>query len=156
MSPPWPAERPPVVQGDRLRRGGDAGAGPQRDQVRHLSGNELHFVNLLIAGLIESGVLEPAGVYDAPFTDMAPEGGGCDVRPRTSLLGLREVDSGANVLLAAPASEVVFDWSRDVDGVHHAAPSQVAIDLLTGPGRSPAEGQALLDRIGNDEPAWRT
>ncbi len=71
-----------------------------------------------------------------------------------SLLSLREVNSGANVLLAAPAPEVVFDRSRDV--AHHAAPGQLAVDLLTGAGRSPAEGQALLDRMGNDEPAWRT
>ena len=65
------------------------------------------------------------------------------------------VDSGANVLLAAPASAVVFDRGSDIDGVRYAAPSQVAVDLLTGPGRSPAEGKALLDWMEGDEPAWR-
>jgi len=79
-----------------------------------------------------------------------------DVPAAVKLLGLREVDSGANVLLAAPASAVVFDRGSDVDGVTYAAPSQVAVDLLTGPGRSPAEGQALLDWMENNEPAWRT
>jgi hypothetical protein len=79
-----------------------------------------------------------------------------DVPAAAELLGLREVDSGANVLLAAPFSTVVFDRSRDVDGVRYAAPSQVAVDLLTGPGRSPAEGQALLDWMESNEPAWRT
>jgi hypothetical protein len=78
-----------------------------------------------------------------------------DVPAAVELLGLREVDSGANVLLAAPASEVVFDRSSDLDGVRYAAPSQVAVDLLTGPGRSPAEGQALLDWMESNEPAWR-
>jgi hypothetical protein len=78
-----------------------------------------------------------------------------DVPAAAEQLGLREVDSGANVLLAAPASAVVFDRSSDVDGVKYAAPSQVAVDLLTGPGRSPAEGQALLDWMESNEPAWR-
>lgn len=78
-----------------------------------------------------------------------------DVAAAAELLGLREVDSGANVLLAEPASVVVFDRSSDVDGVRYAAPSQVAVDLLTGPGRSPAEGQALLDWMESNEPAWR-
>jgi hypothetical protein len=78
-----------------------------------------------------------------------------DVPAAAELLGLREVDTGANVLLAEPASTVVFDRSSDVDGVRYAAPSQVAVDLLTGPGRSPAEGQALLDWMESNEPAWR-
>ena len=58
-------------------------------------------------------------------------------------------------LVAAPASSVVFDRGSDVDGVRYAAPSQVAVDLLTGPGRNPAEGQALLDWMESDESAWR-
>lgn len=78
-----------------------------------------------------------------------------DVPAAAELLGLREVDSGANILLAAPASAVVFDRSSDLDGVRYAALSQVAVDLLTGPGRSPAEGQALLDWMESNEPAWR-
>ncbi len=78
-----------------------------------------------------------------------------DVAAAAELLGLREVDSGANVLLAGPASKVVFDRSSDLQGVRYAAPSQVAVDLLTGPGRSPAEGQALLDWMEGNEPAWR-
>jgi hypothetical protein len=78
-----------------------------------------------------------------------------DVPAAAEQLGLREVDSGANVLLAAPASDVVFDRNSDLDGVRYAAPSQVAVDLLTGPGRSPAEGQALLDWMESNEPAWR-
>jgi type I restriction enzyme R subunit len=39
-----------------------------------LSANQLHFVNLVIAGLTESGVLEPGRLYDSPFTDVAPQG----------------------------------------------------------------------------------
>jgi len=39
-----------------------------------LSANQLHFVNLVIAGLTESGVLEPGRLYESPFTDVAPQG----------------------------------------------------------------------------------
>jgi len=59
------------------------------------------------------------------------------------------------VLLAAPVSDVVFDRSSTLDGVVYAAPSQVAVDLLTGPGRNPSEGQELLEWMKSNEPAWR-
>ncbi len=78
-----------------------------------------------------------------------------DVAEAAEALGLRQVDTGANVLLAAAATSVVFDRTREIDRVMYAAPSQVAVDLLTGPGRSPAEAQALLDWMENNEPAWR-
>jgi hypothetical protein len=70
-------------------------------------------------------------------------------------LKLRPVDSGANVLLAAGEYDVVFDRVIRDDGLIYTAPSQTAADLLTGPGRSPAEGQALLDWMEKHESAWR-
>jgi hypothetical protein len=70
-------------------------------------------------------------------------------------LGLRAVDSGANVLLATGDYDVAFDRTIEVGGVRYAAPSQTAVDLLTGPGRSPAEGEALLDWMEAHEPDWR-
>jgi hypothetical protein len=70
-------------------------------------------------------------------------------------LKLRAVDTGANVLLAAGDYDVVFDRAVEDGGLNYAAPSQTAVDLLTGPGRSPAEGQALLDWMEKHEPAWR-
>ena len=70
-------------------------------------------------------------------------------------LGLRVVDGGANVLLAAGEYDVVFDRTVEVDGLKYVAPSQTAVDLLTGPGRSPAEAQALLDWMEAHEPVWR-
>jgi len=79
-----------------------------------------------------------------------------DVPLAASALSLRPVDSGANVLLAAAASDVVFARPVVAGGVTYAAPSQVAVDLLTGPGRSAAEGQALLEWMEADERAWRT
>ncbi|MEV8513988.1 hypothetical protein [Dactylosporangium sp. NPDC051484] len=70
-------------------------------------------------------------------------------------LKLRPVDSGANVLLAAGGYPAVFARAVDDDGVRYAAPTQTAVDLLTGPGRSPAEAQALLDWMEKHEPEWR-
>lgn len=70
-------------------------------------------------------------------------------------LNLRAVDSGANILLASGDYDVVFDRLVEVDGRRYTAPSQAAVDLLTGPGRSPAEAQALLDWMEANEPQWR-
>ena len=78
-----------------------------------------------------------------------------DVGIAAKALGLREVDTGANVLLAAATSDVVFDRTSSVSGITYAAPSQVAVDLLDGPGRNPEEGHALLDWMETNESAWR-
>ncbi len=71
-------------------------------------------------------------------------------------LGLRPVDSGANVLLAAPRYDVVYDRCIPVNGLQVVAPSQAAVDLVTGPGRNPAEGEALLDWMEANLDAWRS
>jgi hypothetical protein len=71
-------------------------------------------------------------------------------------LGLRPAESGANVLLAEPFDPVVFDRTRDRDGVLCVAPSQAVVNLLTGPGRSPAEAEALLTWMKENEDAWRS
>ncbi len=70
-------------------------------------------------------------------------------------LGVRPVESGANVLLVQPFDPVVFDRTTEAGGVRYAAPSQVAADLLTGPGRSPAEGEALLEWMRENQHVWR-
>ena len=44
-------------------------------------------------------------------------------------------------------------WQRD--GLTYAAPAQVAADLLTSPGRGPAEGEALIEWMAQNEGAWR-
>ncbi|MFD7021222.1 hypothetical protein [Promicromonospora sukumoe] len=59
--------------------------------------------------------------------------------------GLRETDTGANVILAEPVFEVLTERTMMVDGLVLAAPTQVAADLLTGPGRSPSEAEALIE-----------
>jgi len=78
-----------------------------------------------------------------------------NISPAAEMLELRPTETGANVALASGKYEVVFDRTEMVDGIRVAALSQVAVDLLTGPGRNPSEATALLDWMGANEPAWR-
>jgi hypothetical protein len=71
------------------------------------------------------------------------------------MLDLRPVESGANVLLARNKYDVIFDRTEPQHGIRIAAPSQAAVDLLTGPGRNPAEAEALLDWMERNESTWR-
>lgn len=70
-------------------------------------------------------------------------------------LGLRPADAGANVILVEPGDDDVFQGATARAGVHYAAPSQVAADLLTSPGRGPAEGEELIRWMLANEEAWR-
>lgn len=80
-----------------------------------------------------------------------------DVAAAVDAWDLRPADAGANVLLAEPAYEVVFERSSTtIDGVVVAAPSQVVVDLMTGPGRNPSEAEELLDWMVRNEQSWRT
>lgn len=76
---------------------------------------------------------------------------------RARELALRESDAATNVILAEPFDEVVFEgvWVAD-DGIRCAAPSQVAVDLLTSPGRGPAEGERLIAWMATNEHEWRS
>jgi hypothetical protein len=70
-------------------------------------------------------------------------------------LDLRDGAGAANVLLARPFDEVALARSTEVKGVRYAAFSQTAADLLTGPGRDPGEGKALIRWMAANENAWR-
>lgn len=78
-----------------------------------------------------------------------------DPRAAVEALDLRPADTGANVALATGNYDVVFDRADTIDGLRVAALSQVAVDLLTGPGRNPSEATALLDWMEADESRWR-
>ena len=71
-------------------------------------------------------------------------------------LDLRETEAGANVVILEPFDPVVFDRAVDRDGLRCVAPSQLAADLLTGPGREPSQGEHLLKWMENNEHVWRT
>lgn len=69
---------------------------------------------------------------------------------------LRPTDVGANVLIAQPAFQVALERTVvALDGLSIAAPAQVAVDLMTGPGRAPAEAEELIDWMGRNEQSWR-
>jgi hypothetical protein len=70
-------------------------------------------------------------------------------------LKLRPADTGANIVLAEPFDPVVFERSLVRDDVQVVAPTQLAADLLTGPGREPSEGNELLSWMRDNEGAWR-
>lgn len=70
-------------------------------------------------------------------------------------LGLLPADEGANVALLRAFDEVVWARGTTSDGVTFAAASQVAVDCLTGNGRMPAEGEAVLEWMIEDEDRWR-
>lgn len=70
-------------------------------------------------------------------------------------LGLLSADEGANVVFLEPFDPVVWERTSSERGLRFAAPSQVAVDCLTGNGRMPAEGGALLEWMLANEPAWR-
>ena len=79
-----------------------------------------------------------------------------DPKSAANDLGLRSVESRANVMLAEPFDPVVYERTWEQDGVTFAALSQIAADLLTSPGRGPAEADELLDWMANNEAAWRS
>lgn len=70
-------------------------------------------------------------------------------------LDLILTDEGANVALLRPFDPVVWQRSEEQDGTRYVAPSQAAVDCLTGNGRMPAEGEALLDWMLANEQEWR-
>ena len=70
-------------------------------------------------------------------------------------LGLRRADTGGNVLLVRPFDPVAFERSECNDGITYARVTQVLLDLMKGPGRGPAEAQALLEWMRDNEDNWK-
>ncbi len=70
-------------------------------------------------------------------------------------IALRPVEAGANVLLVEPGDDWIFEGAMQRDGVRYAAPSLIAADLLTSPGRGPAEGEELITWMQANEAKWR-
>lgn len=70
-------------------------------------------------------------------------------------VGLRPADAGANVLLLVPDDEYPLEGAWADDGMRFAALPQVVADLLSGPGRGPAEAEALLAWMSDNPEVWR-
>lgn len=78
-----------------------------------------------------------------------------DPQSLAQTLQLKQAERGANVLLAEPFDSVVFARTTRLDGLLAVGYSQVAVDLLTGTGRQPAEGEHLLQWMATHEDSWR-
>ena len=78
-----------------------------------------------------------------------------DLGDAINRLGLRPADTGGNVLIGQPFDPVVFDRTERDDGITYARVTQVAADLLTGPGRGPAEAEGLMEWMEANEQTWR-
>jgi len=72
--------------------------------------------------------------------------------------GLRPNEAAPNVILLEPAPSDQLPFVRTVQGKANypvVAPSQLAADLLSGPGRAPAEGEFLIEWMTANEDRWR-
>ncbi|SDX28996.1 hypothetical protein SAMN05421504_102924 [Amycolatopsis xylanica] len=78
-----------------------------------------------------------------------------DVDAWVDELGLLRVDENADVLLLRAHDDVVFERTRVIDGITHVALTQLVLDGLAGPGRMPAEAEAVLERLVESEAEWR-
>src|SRR6185312_9639021 len=78
-----------------------------------------------------------------------------DVPAIVEELRLLPAASGGNVVLLRPFDPVVWQRTERDRGMDYAAVSQVAVDCLTGNGRMPAEGEALLAWMTENERSWR-
>lgn len=70
-------------------------------------------------------------------------------------LSLLPAEPGANVVLARPYDEAALARSWVNGGARFVSVTQLAADCLTGMGRMPAEGQALVEWMRANEPRWR-
>jgi hypothetical protein len=78
-----------------------------------------------------------------------------DARRTAKALELLPADTGADVVLLQPYDFIVLDRGRQVSGLTAVAPSQLALDCLTGNGRMPAEGEALLEWMRREDAEWQ-
>lgn len=69
-------------------------------------------------------------------------------------LELRHAERGANVLLVEPFDDVVYRGTTVHDRLQYVSPSQVVVDLLTGPGRSPEEAGQLAAALAQRDQEW--
>lgn len=71
-------------------------------------------------------------------------------------MGLIPAETGANVvLIGVGEADERLRAVEGTDGLVRCAASQVAADLLTGPGRGSSEGKALIEWMRANESSWR-
>lgn len=78
-----------------------------------------------------------------------------DPNDAAQTLGLRPAETGGNVLLVVPFDPVAFERADNVGGITYSRVTQVLLDLMKGPGRGPAEAEALLEWMRENEDVWK-
>ncbi|MGH9204677.1 MAG: type IV toxin-antitoxin system AbiEi family antitoxin, partial [Vicinamibacterales bacterium] len=121
------------------------GAGASLEQLRESPTSTRWAVTGSFAAVRTAPVAAPALL--TVYTD--------DPASLAKTLRLLPASEGANVLLLRPFDDVV--WARGVreKGIAYVSPPQVAVDCLTGVGRMPSEGEAILNWMSENESTWR-
>lgn len=79
-----------------------------------------------------------------------------DAQQLAARLKLLPTTTGGDVAIVRPENYGPFFNSKlDRTGVNVAAPSQVVIDCLSGNGRMPSEGEAVIEWMQKNEQSWR-
>jgi hypothetical protein len=78
-----------------------------------------------------------------------------DIAGTARALDLLPAVEGANVTLLRPFDPVVWSGTTTDGGASYVAPTQIALDCLAGNGRMPAEGEAMLSWLTDNESTWR-
>lgn len=115
---------------------------------------------ILVTGHYMANALSPMAVGGPTLMlYVDPEVGPGVVDEVTRELGLLRTGRATeeSVWLLRPNNYGVFDrpWHKTVDGLRCVGPSQLALDCLTGPGRLPAQGEAVIEWMVKHEKAWR-
>jgi hypothetical protein len=126
------------------------GPGPLLEAVREL---QEEGEQIVLTGSYAARQIAPLAVGGQVMLYVPPtQRGPYDLGER---LGLLPVDQGADTLLLRAHNDVVFARTRTADGLRQVALSQLVLDCLSGPGRMPAEGEAVLSYMDENEHEWR-
>jgi hypothetical protein len=111
---------------------------------------------VIATGSLAAQAFAPTTIGGALMLYVPP---GSNVAGIAKELGLLRIDQSADadVLLLQPVYEgtLVRPHPELIDGIECVGLSQLVLDCLTGPGRMPAEGEAVLAWMGEREEAWR-
>lgn len=110
---------------------------------------QLKGITYALAGFSGAARLAPSVRYQRA---MAYLGSAERIDEVASLLSLKAVPSGANVVLSVPYDEGIFYGAREVDGVRVCSPAQIYLDLVGFPGRGEEAAVKILEDV--LRPAW--
>jgi hypothetical protein len=108
----------------------------------------------VVTGSYAAREVAPVAVGGSLMIYVSPGPNGvADVADEFSLLPAAA--GSGNVVLLHPPSTGPLQRTRSFGASEHVGLSQLVIDCLSGPGRMPAEGEAVLAHMIENEDAWR-